>query len=114
MKRTQCTQLKPARRAASKRQPRTIVPSIQPQRRQVMLLNFDFYDVPTHRGVVDWVREHDWTLDSSSVYHRQLPRIARVDGILTTVVRPGTSDWLRQFGCPIVRMHAAPTPELRS
>ena len=83
-------------------------------RRRVMLLHLESYEVPTHRGVVDWVREHDWALDASAVQNRDLPRLANVAGIITTVIRRPTADWLRQFGCPIVRVHAAPTPELQA
>lgn len=72
----------------------------------------DYFDAATYRGVVDWVREHDWALDASSVRTQERPRLARADGILTTVGRSGTVPWLRQFGCPIVRLHHAPSANL--
>lgn len=84
----------------------------RPERRRIMLVHFDYYDAATHRGIVEWVREHDWSLDASMVRFRELPRIATVDGILITVSRPGSTDWLRKFNCPIVRMHAVPSAEL--
>lgn len=82
------------------------------ERRRVILLHFDYFNIATYRGVVDWVREHDWALDASCIQSRQLPRIATVDGILTTIGMGGTADWLRKFGCPIVRMHGVATQEL--
>ena len=69
------------------------VSAIDGGRRGVVLLHLDYYDVPTHRGVVDWVHKHDWALDASSVHNRELPRLTTVDGILTTVARDGTVDW---------------------
>jgi LacI family transcriptional regulator len=76
-----------------------------------MLIHMDGYDFATHRGIVEWVREHDWALDASAIRRLTLPRFAPVDGIVTIVAQPKTVSWLRQFGCPIVRMHSTPTRE---
>ncbi len=72
----------------------------------------DAYDADTHRGVVEWAREHDWALDVPGIRTRELPKFARVDGIVLNVAQTKTLGWMRQFGAPIVRIHSTPTPEL--
>jgi LacI family transcriptional regulator len=86
--------------------------AFSPPKRRTLLLHFDYFDALTYQGVVDWVREHGWTLDAAATRSLQLPRVEKVDGILAIIMQRRTPDWLRQFGCPIVRMHTPNLPEV--
>lgn len=78
----------------------------------VMFMALSFYDASLHDGIVQWVRENDWELDVSNFPVLTRPPTAKCDGILTTITRPETLEWLKPYDCPMVRMLIAPSPEL--
>ncbi|WP_156344981.1 hypothetical protein [Verrucomicrobium spinosum] len=78
----------------------------------MIFMALSFYDASLHDGIAQWVRENDWELDVSNFPVLMRPPTVKCDGILTTITRPETLEWLKPYDCPMVRMLIAPTPEL--
>ena len=94
-----------ARKAAMARRP------FAPRRSPVILMAMGFYEVALQEGIVQWVREHEWELDSSIYPVVTMPPNVACDGILTTIANETTLGLLSGFTGPMVRMLTGASPE---